>query len=381
MQLIRRVRKALVRRIEIARLVARGRHSFSTDPRFCMDHAERGLLSRLPAEVDDTALLNRICDAWSKSMEHQSTACETFQSHPWWKSVRKKNLQPMIHALTMRDHESLRSMYRNFFRDACSAGVSGLPAGRADQALTFDAMAKRLQLVDALHRIDLWKSQMAEHFTLADLKTPDIGNPCGTFVEGVLVRTGCEDQHYCAHKIIDLIGSAPAPIVAEIGAGFGGMAHYLMRDRPDITYIDFDLPEMIALTSYYLLSAFPEIKATLYGEAELNAQTLETSSLILMPGFAIPSMPAGSANLTFNARLFFDLSAASLHHYLAEITRITRGYVLHLNRREPSLRAHEWFEANAPEFNLVGRRPSNWNDARTLHPNEMEYLYMRQSLQ
>ncbi len=375
------VRKKLNRQIEIARLVKRGTRRFSEDPRFCMDGAERGLLPRIPTAMDDTALLDRICDAWSKCMEHQSSTCETFQSHAWWKSVREKNLQPMIRALSMRDYELLSGMYRNFFRDACSAGVSGLPAGRIDRASASGTKAKQLQLVDALHRIDLWKSETAGHFALADLKTPDIGNPFGTFVDGVLVRTGCEDQHYCAHKIIDLIGSQPAPIVAEIGGGFGGMAHYLMRDRPGITYVDFDLPETIALISYYLLSAFPEMKATLYGEAELNEQTLEASRLILMPSFAIRDMPAGSADLTFNARLFFDLSPASLHHYLAEITRITGRYILHLNRREPSLQAHQWLEANAPEFKLIARRPSNWNDARTLHPNEIEYLYRRQSLQ
>ena len=214
---------------------------------------------------------------------------------------------------------------------------------------------------------------------LADLKTPEIGNPFGTVVNGVFVRTGCEDQHYCAQKIIDLAGSRRTPVVAEIGGGFGGMAYYLIRDHPGVTYADFDLPETIALASYYLLTAFPDLKATLYGEAELSAQTLESSRIILMPSFEITKMPASSVDLTFNARLLFDLSPKSLHDYLTEIARTTRGYVLHLNRKEPSAAAHAWFQANAPQFELIQCEPSTWNDARTLHPNEMECLYRRQS--
>jgi hypothetical protein len=59
--------------------------------------------------------------------------------------------------------------------------------------------------------------------------------------------------------------------------------------------------------------------------------------------------------------------------------RTTRGHILHLNRTQGSLAADAWFEANAPDFRLVEKRVSEWNNARTLRPNEMEYLYERQS--
>jgi hypothetical protein len=166
-------------------------------------------------------------------------------------------------------------------------------------------------------------------------------------------------------------------VVAEIGGGFGGMACFLMRDRPGVTYLNFDLPETIALASYYLLSAFPDAKATLYGEAELGEETVRNSRFILMPGFAMPQLPADSVDVAFNARILSDLSASSLREYLVEITRTTRSYFLHLNRKEGSLAAHAWLAANAPCFKLIEKRVSEWNDARTLRPNEMEYLYER----
>jgi len=381
MQSIRLLRKHLRRRVEIARVVRRGRRRFSGDARFRMDSVQRGLLPRAISAADDTALLKRICDAWSKSMENQSTSCETFQSHAWWRAIQEKDLEGVMRALATRDYDSLRSMYRNFFRDPCGAGVSGMPFSRTSRRYGTGASFRELQLIDTLHRIDLWRSSRGAHSALSELKTPDIGNPFGTVVNGVFVRSGCEDQHYCAQKIIELVASRQTPLVAEIGGGFGGMAYYLVRDHPGVTYADFDLPETIALASYYLLSAFPDMKATLYGEAELNAHTLQTSRMVLMPCFAIANMPAGSVDLTFNARLLFDLSPKSLHQYLTEIARTTHGYVLHLNRKEPSLAAHAWFQKNASEFELIHRDASNWNDARTLHPNEMEYLYKRQPLQ
>jgi putative sugar O-methyltransferase len=374
------LRKKLSRRVELARVLRRGQRRFVGDSRYRLDGVDRGILPRAIDERADRLLLSRICDAWSKSMDDQAAQPCTFRSHKWWTLVRQKNLAPVMAALSARDYNALGSMYRNFFRDPCSAGVSGAPFGSRVAISAMDATTKHLQLIDALHRIDLWESKTQRCYELSDLETPDIGNPLGTVIEDAFIRTGCEDQHYCARKIIELIGGLDAPVITEIGGGFGGLAYYLMRDHPALTYIGFDLPETIALASYYLLSAFPEVEATLYGERDLAEQTIRTSRIILMPSFEMPRMLTGRADLTFNARLLFDLPRTALNHYLSEIARTTRYHWFHLDRKEPSAEAHAWLQRNAPEFELTECRPSNWNDARTLSPNETESLYTRRVL-
>jgi hypothetical protein len=378
MRLLRLLRQRARRQVEISQVLRRGRQRFSDDPRFDMRFAGQGLAPRRGGTVDDTALLRRICDAWSKTMKVQPFVSEAFQPHPWWKGMRETNLEPVIRALAAYDLDSLRRMYQNFFRDRCSAGLSGLPMARIEMDSHVSNRVKELYLIDGLHRVDVWTSRTAGRFPLAVLTPPDIGNPFGAVIDGVFVRNGSEDQHYCAHRIIDLLASSDAPVVAEIGGGFGGMANYLIRDCPRATYINFDLPETIALASYYLLSAFPDVKATLYGEAELNAETLRSSRIILMPGFAMPQLPVGTVEVAFNARILSDLSPAALFQYLEDIARTTRGYLLHLNRTEGSVAADAWLRTNAPNFKLVEKRQSEWNNGRTLRPNEMEYLYERQ---
>ncbi len=379
MRLLETIRQRVVRRAEISRIIRRGRRRFSGDARFNLQIVEQGFAPRPTGAADDAALLRRICDAWSKAAEQQAAVSEAFQPHAWWRVTQERNLEPARRALAAYDFDSLRGMYRNLFRDRCSAGVCGLPLSRVDASSPVSKSSKELHLIDALHRIDHWRTRTGGRFDIADLKPPDIGNPFGIVLDGVLVRSGSEDQHYCAHRIIDLLPSLEGSVVAEIGGGFGGMAYYLIRDRPGTTYLNFDLPETIALASYYLLSAFPDAKATLYGEAPLDPETLRSSRVILMPAFAMPQVPAGSVDVAFNARILSDLSPVSLHTYLAEIARTTRGHILHLNRTQGSLAADAWFAANAPNFKLLETRVSEWNNARTLHPNEMEYLYERQS--
>jgi putative sugar O-methyltransferase len=375
MRLLRLLNRRLARRAEIWRIVRRGRRRFSGDPHFNIDLIDQGVAQRPERTRDDTVLLERISSAWSKAMERQPFASEPFQPHQWWRAIQRANLEPVTRALAAHDIISMREMYRNFFRDKCSAGLTGLPLARMEEAGRVGNSAKQLYLIDTLHRIDLWRRKTADRFPLSDLTPPNVGNPFGVVIDGVFVRSSCEDQHYCAHRIIDLLGSAAAPVVAEIGGGFGGMAYYLLRDHPGVTYINFDLPETIALASYYLLSAFPDVKACLYGEADLSAETLRSSRIILMPGFSLPQMEANSVDVAFNARILSDLSAASLNNYLAEIARTTRGHLLHLNRIEGSLAADAWFNKNAPTLKLVAKQFSEWNNARTLYANEMENLY------
>lgn len=376
---LKTIRQRLARRAEVSEIIRRGRRRFSEDKRFDLRLVEQGFSPRHSGAADDSALLRRICDAWSKSTKKQPSAPEAFQPHQWWRTNQEVNLGPVTRALEVCDLGSLRAMYRNFFRDRCSAGLSGLPLSRLDAGSIVSKRSKELHLIDGLHRLDLWRSRTGDRFETADLQPPDVGNPFGIVLDGIFVRNGSEDQHYCAHRIIDLLGSRKGSVVAEIGGGFGGVAYYLLRDCPGVTYVNFDLPETIALASYYLLSAFPGMKATLYGEAELGRETIQSSRIILMPGFTMPQMPASSVDVALNARIFSDLSPPSLDCYLSEIARTTRGYLLHLNRSQGSVAADNWLAANAPDFRLVEKLPSEWNNARTLRPNEMEYLYQRLS--
>jgi hypothetical protein len=53
---------------------------------------------------------------------------------------------------------------------------------------------------DALYRLDYWSSQTGARFELAELADPRIGNPFGVSIDGTLVRSGADYQHYCAQR-------------------------------------------------------------------------------------------------------------------------------------------------------------------------------------
>jgi hypothetical protein len=195
-------------------------------------------------------------------------------------------------------------------------------------------------------------------------------------LDGTLIRTGAEYQHYCAQRIAQLLPDGAAA-VAEIGGGFGGMAYYLVRDRPGTTYIDFDVPESIALTSYYLLKAFPKLKIVLYGEAALTAETIGHADIVLMPNFEIAALPAKAVDLTFSSHAISDVSPAWVREYLDDITRTTRKHFLCIgDKRAMTSVSLSTRESSRETLTLLETHSSDWDRHLAPMTENIECLYL-----
>jgi hypothetical protein len=369
---------ALVRaRLTMRNLAASGRHKYNDDPRYDLQNVTDGFASRLGARDDDSELLERICAAYIKTVRHPGVASEMYKATSWWEEIRQRSLRHVIQALMSRDIRTLRRMYQNFFRDPCSTGLLNVPYGMSKAYFggTIKDVPRNFYLSDTLHRLDYWSLQTRGCCNIHELSGPEIGNPFGICLDDTLIRAGSPYQHYCAYKVSS-VANSNKPIVVEIGGGFGGMAYYLLRDCPDVTYVDFDLPESIALTSYYLLKAFPQLDVRLFGELD-STYLMPRADVLLMPLFKLSSMPAGSADIVFSSHAMADLSDPALQHYLQIIGRVTRDPFLYVGNRSAVDGINRAISRDCPSAVLVDTRLSGWNDHTKLSDsaNELECLY------
>lgn len=343
------------------RFVHDGHRHFHGDTRYQPSAVHRGFETRISSEEHDIDILNRICRAYAAAIEQQQKAPAKYAATQWWEQQRALSLGPVMQALRSHDVKTLQRMYRNFFRDDCATGL--IPVQRMKQNY-FGQSAKdfclRLYLIDALYRLDYWREQTNAGYSLGDLAGPAIGNPFGVMLDGTLIRNGADYQHYCAHRVASLLLPGQA-VVMEIGGGFGGMAYYLLRDRPETTYIDFDTPESIALTSYYLMKAFPDRQFVLFGEAELDKQTLAGTDVVLMPLFQIDELPRGVVHLTVSSHAMSDLSPEILKAYLEEVARSTRQHFLFIGNEPSAKLVSDWASASNGSFTMMETRTSGWS--------------------
>lgn len=382
--------------LSMIRCANSGERRFRDDPRYRLENVTAGFaLGPLPtsdpgqrgiAEPDDAALLDRICRAYIKAWEAEAEAPQPYCATGWWKEVRQHNLRLVIRALLARDTETLRRMYENFFRDPCSAGLIGLPWSGTLFGKRSSDLYRRFYLSDVLHRLEYWAEQTDGRFAVRDLAGPDVGNPFGAFIEGTLIRSGIEYHHYCAHRIIDLLevlqGDSLAALphaaeatVVEVGGGFGDMAYYLLRDHPRVTYVNLDLPETIALASYYLLKAFPERRFLLYGEDEITADSISRADVVLMPVFALTTLPNEWADLTFCSHLLSDLTPAAMNEYIEGISRSTRDSFLYAGSSREAERIFDLLRHGDRPFTLAATQRSEWHTHRSPGWDEVECVY------
>ncbi len=362
--------------LDMKRFGDRSKRHFRNDDRYELESVSRGFASRFADESGDEALLERICTSYNKAIHQEHRVAKTFQASDWWQQVRHGSLRPVIQALRARDIDALGRMYRNFFRDSCAAGLIGLPYGMSKAYFggAISNIHRRYYLGDALFGLDYWTMQTEHRFPLRDLAGPEIGNPFGVMIEDMLVRTGAAYQHYSAQRVRSGLGSE-AGVVAEIGGGFGGMAYYLLRDQVGVKYLDFDVPESIALASYYLLKSFPHLNFLLYGEKEFAWTEMDRVDVALMPVFELEKMPPRSVDVTFSSHSMSDMSYDPMSAYLEIIARITKTQFLYIGNSSGAESISNLTTERHRSFRLAETKPSGWHDHKYPRENQTECLY------
>jgi putative sugar O-methyltransferase len=355
---------------------------FMTDSNYDFDLVKRCYVDNRKM-LDDVDIIKRIVKAYKKAKTVQKNAPGFYQVSNEWLPIYKKHLKTVMKALEDEDIPALQTIYQNFWRDPCSTGLLGFSAHMKKQYFgrRIQRKHKKLHLFSGLHRIKLWRSLMGPNASLPDLSSPAIGNPFYCFIDGQMIKSGSDYLHYYASSIGRLTNFGKKRVVVEIGGGYGGMAYYLLRDQSNLTYVDFDLPENMALTAYYLLNAFPEKKAVLYGEAELTPDCIAKNDLVIMPNFELEKMGSNSVDLVFNSYSLAEMSPETIAQYIAMVSRITKKYFLHVNHTVYSLVTADEFGIDPKQFTLIYKLPALWNAGINPDMDEYEYLYEKRDTQ
>jgi putative sugar O-methyltransferase len=286
-----------------------------------------GLADRPDAAVDakQLALVKKLCKQYQVLKREQEKQTGPYQVAGEWREYTRSR-QAYYDAWLNEDVPAAASNFKNFWRNGLSI---------VQEYATFDDLQakpeSRARFIDRLaYSYMVWKNLLGAD--LEELAVPAIGNPWGYFIDDTLVAPKAFRYHVLAKQIGEIVRDQKRPVVAEIGAGYGGAAYFLLRDNPNLTYIDYDLPEVQMLAAYYLSTAFPKRKILFYEPSmKLSASTLKQYSIIFMPPWMLPKTPAGSVDLFYNTFSLSEMAFPTIKEYIAQIGRCCRGYFLHNN--------------------------------------------------
>jgi putative sugar O-methyltransferase len=379
-KLLAAVRKKLDRRKYLDKTIRLCEQRFGNDPNYRPELVPAWFAPRPGIAQDDSIILRRIIAAYKMAKINQRDAGEAFNVSNEWLPIYEQDLGPVMKALLAEDVGELQRMYQNFFRDPCGTGLVGFSPSILKVCFgeNIKGIYRKFVLCDALHRSDLWRKRTNNIYSADVLASPIVGNPYGYFMDGVFVRQGGEYQHYYSHAISQLLPSGGNQVV-ELGGGYGGLAYYLNRDNPSVTYIDFDLPEMLALATYYLMKTLPNLQISLYGETNFPNEALLAPGIVMMPSFEIVKMPSKSAAVSFNSYSLAEMSPSTIRVYIDQIARITNANFLHINHNRRAELSADKFGIEDHGFKLISRELAGWTLAINPDSDEYEYLYLNQA--
>ena len=186
---------------------------------------------------------------------------------------------------------------------------------------------------DIIKAVNLVFSICEPDFIINNIET-EIGSP-----QKYLVKYKSENFYCNAHDLsniyyfwqlsraADNLIETDTPIIAEIGGGYGGVISKAKKRYSKARFIIFDLPELLAVQTYYIYNAFPESKI-LYLKDILergNKVFYEDFDFIILPGWMIDQVPDKFIDLVINMRSMMEMSLNIIAFYFTHIHRTVKS--------------------------------------------------------
>jgi len=167
---------------------------------------------------------------------------------------------------------------------------------------------------------------------------PDFPAVCGAWgleFHGVPTpRTSWRHLH-SAHAMLDETKSLALPRIVEVGAGFGGVAYWIQRLRPEaVEYVTYDFPIVNAIAGYFLLRALPDRLVVLTGERPQPGKP----QIAVLPNWRVFQEPDFGTDMAFNQDSLPEMPREVAVRYLELFDRIVRIGFYSENQED----AHRW---------------------------------------
>jgi putative sugar O-methyltransferase len=281
---------------------------------------------------NDEPLLKRIQAFYRAVKEEQRNQPEIYQPAGEWREHVDRRM-PHYQAFHDSSTDRLAHLLGNFWRNELGVLVK--------QYASFEQLVHDSEKRDAYsrlmaHDLMIWTHLMQAE--VSELAIPEVGHPWGYLWKGTLIGSKVLRYDVLARQVRDITADLPRPVIGEVGAGYGGMAYFLLRGSGPLAYVDFDLPETLAVAAYYLSKCLPHRRVYLHkGGAVAWHDIVRDHDVILLPNWCIDTLPADSVDLFLNSFSLSEMTYPVIERYLDRIAACCRGYFLHNNMDRPGV--------------------------------------------
>ena len=331
-------------------------------------------------------VVGRIFQSFRKMKEDQQKVSDMYLPSSLWQQHIDNDYSYFTEALKYNDLDKFHFFLSNFGSWKQYHGVESTTLIR-DKMKTFIGR-RYLKNVVFFNALKNWRWIYNNRKNVSCLTYPRHGNQVGALIDDTFVGVGSFFNEIYGSLLSGLLDDVSRPVVAELGAGYGKLAHFTLRNRSDSCFLDFDLPETLCLAAYYLMKSWPQKRVLLYGEEEYSERSHDQYELIFMPSYEIEKIRNNSIDLFINKNSLGEMTKEATANYVRHIGSSTR-YLFHMNHDvfpnvysdgSTGLLGHE-YPIPSDMFKLLFRYPEMahilFNGKVDYHMDIILYLYER----
>lgn len=289
--------------------------------------------SLVEPDKSDLPMVRRIFASYRLMKERQQSVHPDYLPSSLWQSTFDEAFPSLRRSLIDNDIGPFHHFLANFGAWPEYTGITWSPLIRA--ASTSMLRARHLQNEVFLKQLELWQWFYGNRVPVSELSQPSHGNQYGAFVDGAFVTVTSFPLEVYGRIVAGIVqprqlGEQQKPHIAELGAGYGIQAYYILSRLTPAAYVDFDLPETLCLAAYFLTKSFPDRSVVLYGEGEFSDSAMNSFDLVFMPSFEIEKLGQGSIDVFINEFSLGEMKRSATANYVEHIARVS-DYFFHVN--------------------------------------------------
>jgi hypothetical protein len=222
------------------------------------------------------------------------------------------------------------------------------------------------------------------HGVLARLEEPELGNPIRIWRQGRLISQDLINSVRERNAIVEALESCRsaaagrAPLIAELGAGYGRLGHVLLATT-GCRYMIFDLPPALHLSQWYLSRLFPDRRIFSFRRfgsyAEIAAELAEVDIAFFTPN-QLELFPDRHFDAFATISSLHEMRREQIDHFLRLMAAKTRD-VIYMKQQAHYVNPYDGLHIKRSEYVL----PPDWQVAMergdALNPGFFELVASR----
>ncbi|MEP3439264.1 MAG: putative sugar O-methyltransferase [Hoeflea sp.] len=324
-------------------------HSSRFDPAgHISDQVLTAGLAPVPPKQTDAeleTLVERICESYIAAKRDQQGLSSEWMPEGEW-SNHPIHDAAFRNALQTRSIEEAALTLRDFWRNSLALIVKEYASF---EALSDPDSPMRQRFAHNIVRNWLITRELTGT-DVEELATAPVGNPWGYEINGTVISPKACRYHLMSRDLRGMVGGLNAPLVGEIGGGYGGLTVDFMTRVPHAAWINYDLPETLAIYSYFVAGALSADRVVMYGETATPTDrgNIAPGTVAAMPNFAIRDLGPRSLDAVVNMFSLSEVGAKPLAAYVERIQTVADGWFVHHNMDRASVinRGHERIPAS-----------------------------------